>query len=218
MNFVNDGPDELFQVDDGEHVIPKISFAERPTIVAGLDVGYEQLTTDNALLLLIDHQIGPLWELEFGEPRRRVVDLARFASGFGIPIVITAIGVESLGPIIPELTSVADDAPHIVRDVVNAWEDCAVRGAVTSTSRDKLIVAGSAADIGVALCARAAARDGYAVYAPLDASSQFSHPTSAALSRDGVIITTTALVTKEISSSSRRRRIRIRSAAPRSHP
>jgi len=65
-------------------------------IVAAFGSSYERLTTDNACVLLIDHQIGPLWELEFAETRRRAVELAGGAKRLAVPTVITAIGVSIL--------------------------------------------------------------------------------------------------------------------------
>src|SRR5690349_24062759 len=126
------------------------------TIVALIDPSYDRLTTDNACVLLIDHQIGPLWELEFAEPRRRVVELAMTARRLRLPTIITAIGVETLGPVIPELTAAFEEAPHIARTVPNPWNDPRIGGAIESTGRKKLIVAGSAADVGVALATKSA--------------------------------------------------------------
>jgi hypothetical protein len=176
------------------------------TVVALIDPSYDRLTTDNACVLLIDHQIGPLWELEFAETRRRVVELARAARRLHLPTIISAIGIENLGPVIPELTAAFEEAPHIVRSVVNAWDDPRVRRVVEETGRKKLIVAGSAASVGVALCAKSAMDAGYDVYAPIDASAQFSHAASSWLSRAGVIVTTVSLLTREIEGAHARRK------------
>ena len=175
------------------------------TVVSLVDSSYERLTTDNACVLLIDHQIGPLWELEFAEARRRVVELASIARRLGAPTIITAIGLDTLGPIIPELTAANEDAPHIVREAVNPWDDPLVRDAIESTRCTKLVIAGSAADVSVLLSARSAIADGYAVYVPIDACAHFTHPSSTWLSRAGAIVTTTALVTGEISGAKARR-------------
>lgn len=186
--------------------VPAAGYEAGSTVVALIDPTYDRLTTDNACLLLVDHQIGPLWELEFAETRRRVVELAGAARRFHLPTIISAIGIENLGPIIPELTAAVEEAPHIVRSVVNAWDDHRVRSAIEETGRKKLIVAGSAANVGVALCAKSAADAGYDVYAPIDASAQFSHATSSWLSRVGVIVTTVSLLTREIEGAHARRK------------
>ena len=174
------------------------------TVVALIDPSYNRLTIDNACLLLIDHQIGPLWELEFAEPRRRVVELAAAARQFRVPTIITAIGVDRLGPVIPELTAAFEEAPHLTRSAVNAWDDARIRGAIEGTDRKKLIIAGSAADVSVALCARSAIETGFDVYVPMDASTHFSHATSRWLSRAGAIVTTVSLVMNEIDGVRRR--------------
>jgi len=122
-----------------------------------------------------------------------------------VPTIITAIGVDTLGPIIPELTAANESAPHIVRDVVNAWDDPAIRDEIQSTGCTKLIIAGSAADVGVLLCAKSAVAAGHAVYVPIDACAHFTHPSSTWLSNAGAIVTTTALVTSEIAGGKARR-------------
>jgi len=168
------------------------------TVVALIGATYDRLTSDNACVLLIDHQIGPLWELEFAEPRRRVVELAETARRLRLPTIVTAIGIDTLGPVIPELTSAFEEAPLIARTAVNAWDDDRIRDAIESTGRKKLILAGSAADVGVTLCAKSAIAAGCDVYVPIDASAHFSHATSSWLSRAGVIVTTVSLVVQEL--------------------
>ena len=168
------------------------------TATAGLDSSYDPLTRHNAALLLIDYQVGPLWEPESADARRRVTELARVARGLGVPTILTTIAPERWGPIIPELAAECAGSPLIVRHSVNAWEDPRVRAAVQSTDRTKLIVAGSAAEVGVALFALAARDAGYDVYAPADASGQFSHRVVLRLSQAGVIVTTASLVATEL--------------------
>src|SRR5947199_7497002 len=89
------------------------------TTTAALGTSYDRLTADNAVVLLIDHQIGPLWELEFNASRRRVVELATVAERLGIPTIVTAIAPDNWGPIIPELRAVVGDGSVIVRRMVN---------------------------------------------------------------------------------------------------
>jgi hypothetical protein len=180
---------------DGER---EISIDASMTTTAALDASYDRLTRDNAVLLLIDHQIGPLWELEFTASRRRVVELATVARRLDIPTVVSAIAPESWGPIIPELRAVLPNCSITVRRMVNAWLEPSVRGAVEATGRKKLVIAGSVVEVAVAMCALAASGAGYEVYTPIDASGQSSHPAVARMSRAGIIITTTSLVLDEI--------------------
>jgi hypothetical protein len=177
------------------------------TVIATGDISYRRLSSVNAAVLLIDHQIGPLWELEFAETRRAVVALARFAEEMRLPTVISAIGLETWGAVIPELTDAYPTAPHIVRGSVNPWDDARVRTSIERSRREKLVIAGGAGAPSVTLCALSAARAGYEVYCALDASAQLGHDAIARLAREGVIATTTALITNEILSerSTRRR-------------
>jgi len=177
------------------------AYASRSAIVAAVDATYDRLTSRNAALLLIDHQIGPLWELDFAETRRVVVALTRAATRLQIPCILTAIAPETWGSVIPELTNVVSDTAPIVRNAVNAWEESAVRAAIERAGRRKLIVAGGAAAVAVALCALSASEAGYDVYTPLDASAQFSHAAIRRLSRANVIVTTTSLIMAELGSS-----------------
>ena len=170
-----------------------------------IDTTYERMTTQNTAVLLIDHQIGPLWELEFAPTRRAVVSLAALARELSLPTVITAIGVETWGAVIPELSDAFPEAPHIVRGAVNAWDDPTIQNAIRDTGRKKLLIAGGAAELGVAFCALSAARDGYQVYVAIEASAQLSHAAISRLARTGVIVTTTSLVAAEI--VRRRRRV-----------
>ena len=168
------------------------------TVIAAVDSSYTPLTSQNATMLLIDHQIGPLWEIEFGDTRRSVATLAQFAKRMRLPAIVTAIGIETWGPVIPEITEAIEDAPHIVRTSVNAWEESRVRTAIEKTTRKKLVIAGGAGAPSVTLCALSAAAAGHEVYCVLDASAQLGHDAIARLSRDGILITTTSLIAKEI--------------------
>jgi nicotinamidase-related amidase len=158
----------------------------------------DALTRDNAVLLLIDHQVGPLWELEFTTTRRRVVDLATVARQLGVPTIVSTIAPDSWGPVIPELGAAIGGDRVIVRRMVNAWDEPRVRRAVELTGRTKLLIAGSVVDVAVVMCALGAAGAGYEVYAPIDASGQASHRALVRLARAGVIVTTTSLVNGEL--------------------
>ena len=185
-------------------------YTYRDTISAAVDSTYERLTRDNAALLLIDYQIAPLWDIEFGETRRAVATLARSAHQWGVPTIVTAIAPQTWGAVIPEITEVNGDANSIVRVEVNAWDNANVREAIAGTTCKKLIVAGGAATVAVSLCALSAANAGYEVYAPMDASAQFTHATVKQLSRAGVIVTTTQLVVAELAREEPPRRSRYR--------
>src|SRR6266404_8681634 len=67
---------------------------------------HERLTSDNAVLLLIDHQAGlftGVRDIPVGELKHNVVALAKAAKVLSVPIIVTATSPEMWGPIIPEL-------------------------------------------------------------------------------------------------------------------
>jgi len=67
----------------------------------------ERLTSENAALLLIDHQVGlftGVRDIPVAELKHNVVALAKAAKVLGLPMVVTATSPEMWGPIIPELT------------------------------------------------------------------------------------------------------------------
>ena len=175
------------------------------TVIATSDTAYRPLTSANAAVLLVDHQIGPLWELEFAATRGAVVALARLAERMRLPTVISAIGVETWGAVIPELSDAYPSAPHIVRANVNPWDEPRVRTAIEQSRRRKLVIAGGAGAPSVNLCALSAMRAGYEVYCALDASANLGHDAIARLALAGVISTTTSLLASEILSGQARR-------------
>src|SRR5262245_46997003 len=138
------------------------------------------LTRDSSVLLLIDYQIGPLWETDAAQLRRDVAVLAKVASGLGIPTILTAFACDDWGSIIPELTGVTPSALVIQRSVLDPWSVTRVRQAIEATGRTDLIIAGLATEMCVARAALGATHDGYRVYAVLDASGHFSRQAAAA--------------------------------------
>jgi hypothetical protein len=156
----------------------------------------ERATRDNSVLLFVDCQVGPMWELEFGPVRHRMADLAGAARHAGLPTIVTAVDLENRGPVIPELTEANPCAVVVTRSIANAWSSDVVRAAVREHERSTLIVVGGAADRGVALTAMDAAADGYGVYAVLETPG-----TPADTGRwfaDRLVVTTCGLVSAAI--------------------
>lgn len=109
---------------------------------------HQPLTTDNAVLLLVDHQIGlftGVRDMGVDELKHNVVALARAALRLDIPVVVTTTSADGMwGPLIPELQDVLPkDLEVFDRSTVNAWHDDRVRGAVEAAGRDRIIVAGT---------------------------------------------------------------------------
>ena len=68
---------------------------------------YEPLTSENAALVLVDHQVGLMTgvrDYSTGELKHNVVALARAAKALKLPIVATTTARDSMwGPTFPEL-------------------------------------------------------------------------------------------------------------------
>ena len=100
------------------------------------------------------------------------VALARATKLFGLPIVLSTIGVTAgyQEETIPELKAILPDIEPIDRSAVNAWEEEAFREAVEATGRRKLLIAGLWTEVCLVFPALDMVRDGYEVYAVSDAS------------------------------------------------
>src|SRR5579862_7897395 len=126
----------------------------------------ERLTPDNAVLLLIDHQVGlftGVRDIPVGELKHNVVALAKAARVLGVPIIVTATSPDMWGPIIPELTAALPGVSIINRTTVNAFDEPRFAKAVEAIGRKKLIIAGVSTEVCLALPAIYAAGVGYDV-------------------------------------------------------
>ena len=85
---------------------------------------YEPLTSENAALVLIDHQVGLMTgvrDYSTGELKHNVVALARAAKALKLPIVVTTTARDSMwGPTFPELVKALPGITIIDRSSVNA--------------------------------------------------------------------------------------------------
>jgi nicotinamidase-related amidase len=139
----------------------------------------ELITTDNAVMVFIDHQaaimagVGDIDPVRF---RTNVVALAKIAKLHDLPTVLSDNMPEGFaGPLIPELTELLPDAPLIHRDgPINAWDDPAFVSAIEATGRRKLVIAGCTTDICLMFPALSALAAGYDVYGVIDASGTWS--------------------------------------------
>jgi nicotinamidase-related amidase len=139
---------------------------------------YEPLTSENATLVLIDHQVGLMTgvrDISTGELKHNVVALAKAAQALKLPIILTSTARDSMwGPIFPELVETLRDVPIIDRSSVNAFDDAKVEQAIAATGRKKLIFAGISLEICAAFPAITAVGKGFEVYVAVDASGTFS--------------------------------------------
>jgi len=139
---------------------------------------YEPLTSQNAALILVDHQIGLMTgvrDYSTGELKHNVVALARAAQALKLPIVVTTTARDSMwGPTFPELVEALAGIEIIDRSSVNAFDDPRVTRAIEATGRKKLIFAGISLEVCAAFPAITAIGKGFDAYVAVDASGTFS--------------------------------------------
>src|SRR5437773_6434011 len=87
---------------------------------------YEPLTSENAALVLVDHQVGLMTgdrDYSTGELKHNVVALAKAATALKLPIIVTTTARDSMwGPTFPELVEALTGLQILSRSTVNAWE------------------------------------------------------------------------------------------------
>ncbi|MFD4675701.1 isochorismatase family protein [Lentzea sp. NPDC058450] len=167
----------------------------------------ERLTSENAAVLLVDHQVGlftGVRDITVNELKHNVVGLAKAARALGVPVIHTTTAADSMwGPSIPELLAVLPESQEIHdRFTVNAWHDERVRAAVAATGATKLVIAGISLEVCAAFPAMAALADGYQTYVAVDASGTFSATKREAgiarMQQAGVIVSDYATLMVEI--------------------
>src|SRR6202008_1605461 len=104
---------------------------------------YEPLTSQNAAVVLVDHQVGLMTgvrDISTGELKHNVVALANAAKALKLPIVVTPTARDSMwAPTFPELVEALPGIEIIDRSSVNAFDDAHVARAIEGTGRRKLI-------------------------------------------------------------------------------
>ncbi len=85
---------------------------------------YDPLTSENAALVLVDHQVGLMTgvrDYSIAELKHNVVGLARAAKALKLPIVVTTTARDSMwGPTFPELVEALPGVQIVDRSSVNA--------------------------------------------------------------------------------------------------
>ena len=139
---------------------------------------YEPLTSENAALVLVDHQVGLMTgvrDISTGELKHNVVGLAKAATLHKLPIIVTTTARDSMwGPTFPELIEALPGIDIIDRATVNAFDDARVSRAIEATGRKKLIFAGVSLEICAAFPAITAVGKGLDAYVAVDACGTFS--------------------------------------------
>lgn len=132
------------------------------------------LTPENAALVLIDYQppqVNTIRSMDARELIANAVSLAETAKLFGLPMVLSTVGVQSgLNPdTVPALKDAMAGAVWVDRTSINAWEDQDFVTAVEATGRKKLIMGALWTEVCLAFPATDALRAGYEVFVPCDA-------------------------------------------------
>ena len=146
------------------------------------ETGHRALTTENTVLLLVDHQVGTIgWagELASEEERNQLkmwtLTIARFAKSAGMSIVLTSsLETEDQGPLFPELEDIMPEeyAARIQRQgVINAWDDPALADAVRAPGKKNLLIGGVTTDVCLVPPALSAKDEGFNVVALVDISA-----------------------------------------------
>ncbi|MEO7716486.1 MAG: hydrolase [Capsulimonas sp.] len=132
------------------------------------------LTSENAALVLIDYQapqFNTVRSMDSGLLLANVVALAKTAKLFGLPVVLSTVGVASgANPdTVPALRDALPGVTGIDRTSINAWEDSDFVAAVRATGRKKLIMGALWTEVCLAFPALDALREGFEVFAVADA-------------------------------------------------
>jgi nicotinamidase-related amidase len=165
-------------------------------------------TYEDCALVLIDYQ-NEMFEVIRSETNADLVELhvrllAKTAKAFGLPIVLTTVGVGFgfNGPTLPSVLAELDGIDPIDRASMNAFEDQAFRAAVEATGRKRLIIAGLHTEICLTFASVEALKAGYDVLYVTDAvggRSQAAHRTAIdRLAHAGAVPTTALAVTTEL--------------------
>ncbi len=168
-----------------------------------------KLTSANAAMILIDHQVGTLKFAksiahDLIEANTRA--LARTAIALGMPIVFTSsMEDHQQGPLLPVLETIAPEAfaARVKRPgVVNCWDDNAFAEGCRKTGRTQFIMAGVTTDVCLAPPAISAVAEGFVVTAVVDASGSPTPLTDdmafRRMERGGVALTTTTALLAEL--------------------
>ena len=132
---------------------------------------YDRLTRTNAVLLLVDHQVGLVAGSRYPEPqdlRKNVVGLARASKILGLPIVVTTTMSDGMfGPIFPELADLLKHKEIIDRTKVNPFDEPRIPSSIKKTGKSKVIIAGVNTAVCTCFPAISAVNSGYVHMRPL---------------------------------------------------
>ena len=175
-------------------------------IVTETNAVYEPLTRDNAVLVLIDMQVGPLSTIrtiEQQELKQNSIALATIAQMYGLPAIFAA-GSQSGpgGAYMPELLQLLPEHKHVIHSTTNVWQTSAFPAAISQIQRKNLVMAGIATDIGLLFAVLSARSAGYKVYVVTDVCGTLTQRSEQAafmrMMQSGAIMSSWASLAAEI--------------------
>ncbi|KAF2000177.1 Isochorismatase hydrolase [Amniculicola lignicola CBS 123094] len=142
-------------------------------------VPWERIDKNNAMLLILDLQVGLYQVARDWDPtlyRDNMMAHAELGKLFDLPVVMTSSAQQGPnGPLPKEMLTMYPDAPLIKRNgEVNAWDNAEFRAAVRATNKTQIIVAGITTDVCTTFLALALRSEGYSVFANIEASGTYS--------------------------------------------
>ncbi|KAL1638662.1 hypothetical protein SLS58_008693 [Diplodia intermedia] len=162
-----------------------ISMLAVPLLALADSVPFERLNATDAVLLILDLQVGLYTVTHDFDPtlyRNNLLAHAALGSLFPtLPVILTTSAETGPnGPLPKEILAMYPSAPLIKRNgEVDAWDNAAFRAAVRATGKSQVIVAGVTTDVCTAFLALSLRAEGYGVWANVEASG-----TTSALVRD----------------------------------
>src|SRR5664279_2459063 len=144
------------------------------------------LTPQNAALIIIDYQpvqIGTIESMNRHQLISNITTVAKMAKNYQMPIVVSTVNVKTgyNKPMLPQLREALPNYEPFDRTTINAWEDKDFHEAVRATGRKKLIINALWTEACLTFPALDALKDGYEVYAVVDAvggTSKAAHETA----------------------------------------
>ena len=136
---------------------------------------FERFTIAESAIMLVDHQTMTIdWVKSL--PRETVVAscrvLARMATTYGMPLVLTTTMEEYVGPTIGDISELAPDAfasRYKRGGALSCWDDPRLCDGVKGLGRSQLVLAGLTTDICLFWAAVDAVKNGYRVMVVADA-------------------------------------------------
>src|SRR5712671_3965760 len=142
--------------------------------------------SEECALVLIDYQPQQMESIRSETPAAlielHIRWLIRTAKAFGVPIVVSTVGVESgrLSPTPPAILAELDGIEPFDRSSMAAFESETFRDAVAATGRKRLIIGGLHTEVCLAFCVIDALKAGYEAQFVVDAvggRSEIAHRT-----------------------------------------